>query len=1410
MTNSVQLGPNLNVTVLRSDTTSNTTADDLRADIQRAVDALLISNGYTIGFDHQTSASNISTGAILAGGSSVTAANAYWTLSSGIPSFDVTFTVTIPISVSENAVGNGTLTRAAVQAASTTAALAAALQASITNAILDARVTGIGVTVAIAGGKFQITATGSGQITIDFTSPLQVATGGGKVSLNASGAKYSTVDAGGKATPSIDVQPRVDISLDYVDSAFQGLGMTSTPTRFDYSSGEKDTIAFTLFVNSKALTISDAVTTYTTVAQLVTQLNADLDAQLTAAFGNVDQNADGVHDVRFCRVNLDPNGDPCGGTGSRLVIVVDPAVVHELSIFVPETVGGSPNGAITELGFAAGQGEDKKAHATQFFFQDVKLQGSFQFVVQNVTATASLGFLSITATGSGTLKPDGTTGGQDLIALTGTLELRNPVAQPITVHVTTVGDGSTAAVQEITLHALAEGSPTDTATFTISDGAHSVTVPWNVSAADLQTALQGHSIMVTVSSLGVGHYQLTWMAPGQRDPLQAVGSDETRIDVDTIASAVGTGQIFYNGTLAGLSGSPRAPPTGFVKASISGGLGGSLTVAPDGFLAGVSDALQLDPVHLGVTATATNWLDGIPTPSFTFSGPNFDNILAQFRNLNFATVIAGLQAVVSYIQSFASSGGVLGDILNTQLPLVGKSINDLLDIANKIADTVKQIVQNPAGAIQQLNNIIASALGQTIPTLPIATTTPGGGSDEVQSITVTNTQHGTFTLQFKGATTTPLDFHATAAQVQTALENLATIGPGNVHVTGGSGTYSVEFQGDLGNLDVPSLSGDATKLTNTDLLSFNDGEIDFNLALAFSATFTQAFNLNLQTLADLTHNSFLQTIASIASSFVGVGGSGSLALTAQGELDLKLGLQFQTPAAVTTITAGNSTTNEIQKLHVNFSSGQYTLQYDANGNGSIDSGESATPLDWDSTASDIETALGTIAGLAGNVHVTGSGHDFQIEFTSGLAHTDIVEVSVATSGAFFIKTGNSGTGFTASASAAVNDLNFQAKIGPFGLFVKNGHAAIGASIGAHLVDADGDGQFVILGFGPNGLVTDFDHIGSFFTTGSVTLDGTAPGCATHDIACASLPIFVGTTNTQVPIDFLTGDPGSHNTLGLDFAFTGDFATLISNPANAFSISTVLPNWDDFHFDAPSLLALLADPSNIVDGLDTVLSTIQDLLSGQIFGVSLPLVGDFLKDPANNPLVKTLSDFRTQWLQPLAQLIRENNLDLDSLVQLIEDQVIGVLGSVTAGGLLPDGSHSIGGGHFGSDDILFRLLNEDGSVGNIFTANAAQFDFTLGHDWSFTADPIELNLGIPALGIQARFTPQINIHLGLHLGFGVSLNDGFYLVTKAPGPVDTPELSLSVAVNFFERLVSGRVRRRVERHRPAAVPRAEAA
>ncbi|MEU9947096.1 hypothetical protein [Streptomyces sp. NPDC047939] len=61
-------------------------------------------------------------------------------------------------------------------------------------------------------------------------------------------------------------------------------------------------------------------------------------------------------------------------------------------------------------------------------------------------------------------------------------------------------------------------------------------------------------------------------------------------------------------------------------------------------------------------------------------------------------------------------------------------------------------------------------------------------TNEVQTLTVTGgPTGGTFTITFSGQTTGALAYNATAAQVQTALEALSNIAPGDVVVTGNAG-----------------------------------------------------------------------------------------------------------------------------------------------------------------------------------------------------------------------------------------------------------------------------------------------------------------------------------------------------------------------------------------------------------------------------------------------------------------------------------------------------------------------------------------------------------------------------------------------------------------------------------------------
>ena len=206
---------------------------------------------------------------------------------------------------------------------------------------------------------------------------------------------------------------------------------------------------------------------------------------------------------------------------------------------------------------------------------------------------------------------------------------------------------------------------------------------------------------------------------------------------------------------------------------------------------------------------------------------------------------------------------------------------------------------------------------------------------------------------------------------------------------------------------------------------------------------------------------------------------------------------------------------------------------------------------------------------------------------------------------------------------------------------------------------------------------------------------------------------------------------------------------------------------------PSLFALLADPSVIVDGLDSVLGEVQNLLQGQIFGVKLPLLGDLLND---NPVSNLVGQIRSQLLQPLANLLRENNVGFDGLKDLIQSKLFDVFGP---GGLDILKQFDGSAGTPTADDIHISLLKNDGAgnargaSANIFDAQQIEFDFKLGKSFTYTAPTIDLDLGIPALGIAARFTPQVTLSFGLNFGFGVDVNNGFYFVTDGGTPGTSP-------------------------------------
>lgn len=89
-------------------------------------------------------------------------------------------------------------------------------------------------------------------------------------------------------------------------------------------------------------------------------------------------------------------------------------------------------------------------------------------------------------------------------------------------------------------------------------------------------------------------------------------------------------------------------------------------------------------------------------------------------------------------------------------------------------------------------------------------------ANERQQLTLLRASGGTFTLTFDEQTTSGIAYNASASTIQTALEALSNIAPGDVTVTAGaSGIFTFEFTGTYAGLDVALLTVNSSSLTGS-------------------------------------------------------------------------------------------------------------------------------------------------------------------------------------------------------------------------------------------------------------------------------------------------------------------------------------------------------------------------------------------------------------------------------------------------------------------------------------------------------------------------------------------------------------------------------------------------------------------
>jgi hypothetical protein len=172
---------------------------------------------------------------------------------------------------------------------------------------------------------------------------------------------------------------------------------------------------------------------------------------------------------------------------------------------------------------------------------------------------------------------------------------------------------------------------------------------------------------------------------------------------------------------------------------------------------------------------------------------------------NGVTVTGGPGPGTPYVVTF---GGALGKLDVDLLVGNGAGLTGGTTPAVSVAETTKGSSLDAGHTVLKSGLVLAkSADGKSV--IPY---TGAGNVNEVQTVTITGTPTGgTVTLVFEGERTAAIAYNANAAAVQTALEGLPNLDPGDVTVTGGPGPgtpWVVTFTGDRAGESVELLQAE--------------------------------------------------------------------------------------------------------------------------------------------------------------------------------------------------------------------------------------------------------------------------------------------------------------------------------------------------------------------------------------------------------------------------------------------------------------------------------------------------------------------------------------------------------------------------------------------------------------------------
>lgn len=537
-------------------------------------------------------------------------------------------------------------------------------------------------------------------------------------------------------------------------------------------------------------------------------------------------------------------------------------------------------------------------------------------------------------------------------------------------------------------------------------------------------------------------------------------------------------------------------------------------------------------------------------------------------------------------------------------------------------------------------------------------------------------------------------------------------------------------------------------------------------ALKFSLVFQTAyantlpFQLDLQDLVSglAGNNPTVAAFLEAATTLVQISGSGNLTVSASATLTLDFGLDLSNPSSIKPFLYDSTGVELLAKVAATnvdieaslgavfgifIKDGKVTL--DADGNPNTDAG------DGDRGAS-------FHLGLKNN---NGDGRHY---FTESFFNSDNIDLSLAGGVSaqlpIFAPTESSPLGGDADANGDGYPDNYLViEIADLmGLFL------------SEAVSTEADGLSKVVKFA--GLNNDLNVVSNLYTDYDIIFLDSLTGNA------ANAAFNVGTNTLTVNIDSgATTALVARNAIQAAAGGGGHFATTAlasdddGNPdaphANSGAgklekIFIVTPDFSQLFANLDFCTIITEHIGDILNGLDSLLGSIEDGLNEVVYNTDLPLIGNGLQGAAN-----FIEDFRNGLLKSLREEVDaaggngavavENAIKKALWNTLGPDGVNLLVDYETGEALDPEAGFS---------QLDVTLDCDTGLIVNIrLAASLALLDTT--------QNPIDFAIGVPGFGLEVDGNVVVSIGFDLKFGFGFNTEDGFYFNSSAPA--DDPEL-----------------------------------